>query len=113
MPAAGQNSSNILDQLEKTIRERREIADPSTSYVAQLFNKGDKKIAEKVGEEAVEVIIAALTEEKADLENEAADLLFHLMVLLSAKNSSLDAVCQILQGRLGLSGIEEKNSRTN
>ncbi|WND03708.1 phosphoribosyl-ATP diphosphatase [Temperatibacter marinus] len=100
-----------LEILESLIQERRHANDPDTSYVAKMLNKGPKKIAQKVGEEATEVAIAAVAETKEDLENEAADLLFHLQLLLASKDSSLRAVTTILSQRMGISGLDEKNSR--
>ncbi|MEE9432934.1 MAG: phosphoribosyl-ATP diphosphatase [Sphingorhabdus sp.] len=104
--------SDILRRLETVIAERRG-ADPDSSYVASLFAKGDKKIAEKVGEEAVETIVAALSEDPKALTSEAADLLFHLLILLNEKGLSLADVEAELEAREGLSGHVEKAARTN
>lgn len=98
-------------RLEAVIRERR-AADPSSSYVASLTAKGRPKIAQKVGEEAVETIIAALSGDREELVKESADLLFHLAVLLADMDLSLDDVGAELARRDGLSGIAEKASRT-
>ena len=100
----------ILARLEATIEERAK-ADPKSSYVAKLCAKGLGKIAQKFGEEAVETVIAALTEGEAELVGEAADLLFHLMVLLGAKGVPFDAVIAELERREGISGIAEKAAR--
>jgi phosphoribosyl-ATP pyrophosphohydrolase len=100
-----------LDQLEATIRARRG-ADPATSYVASLFAKGRPKIAQKLGEEAVECVIAALGPDPATLVPEAADLLYHLVVLLADAGLSLADVRAELARREGLSGHAEKASRT-
>ncbi|MBC7492969.1 MAG: phosphoribosyl-ATP diphosphatase [Novosphingobium sp.] len=100
----------ILARLEATIEERAK-ADPKSSYVAKLRAKGLGKIAQKFGEEAVETVIAALTEGEAELVGEAADLLFHLMVLLGAKGVPFDAVIAELERREGISGIAEKAAR--
>ena len=86
----------ILARLEATITERAK-ADPSASYVAKLHAKGLGKIAQKLGEEAVETVIAALSEGEAELVGEAADLLFHLMVLLGAKGVAFDAVADLCE----------------
>lgn len=102
--------STTLAKLEATIAARRQ-ADPSTSYVAKLNSKGLGKIAQKLGEEATETVIAALTEGRAELVGEAADLLFHLLVLLGAKDVPLAEVLAELDRREGLSGIAEKAAR--
>ncbi|PKP94527.1 MAG: phosphoribosyl-ATP diphosphatase [Alphaproteobacteria bacterium HGW-Alphaproteobacteria-16] len=103
-------ATDILDTLEQVIRERRS-ADPSTSYVAKLTARGRAKIAQKLGEEAVEAAIAAVQDDRAGMTGEAADLLFHLLVLLADMDLSLDDVRAELARREGLSGIEEKASR--
>lgn len=99
-----------LFDLERTIRQRRE-ADPSTSYVAKLTAKGRGKIAQKVGEEAVETVIAAMASDRDGAVSESADLLFHLLVLLADLDIPLDDVLDELDRREGLSGIAEKASR--
>ncbi|WP_242153704.1 phosphoribosyl-ATP diphosphatase [Sphingomonas sp. BAUL-RG-20F-R05-02] len=101
---------DILDTLEATIRARKG-ADPASSYVAKLFGKGRAKIAQKVGEEATEVVIAAVSETPEALTGEAADLLFHLLVLLADAGLSLEDVRAELRRREGLSGIDEKAAR--
>ena len=103
---------DTLDALEQTIRQRR-AADPDTSYVAKLTAKGRAKIAQKVGEEAVETVIAAIADDKAGMVSEAADLMFHLLVLLADAGLSLDEVRAELARREGLSGLEEKAGRTS
>ncbi len=99
-----------LTRLEATIASRR-AADPASSYVAALNAKGLPKIAQKLGEEAVETVIAALDGTRSDLVGEAADLLFHLTVLLSAKDVTLAEVMAELDRREGVSGIAEKAAR--
>lgn len=99
-----------LERLETTIRARKG-ADPSSSYVASLFAKGRGKIAQKVGEEATETIIAALRETPDKLTSEAADLLFHLAILLADAGLSLDDVLSELERREGVSGHVEKAAR--
>ncbi len=99
-----------LHQLEQTIRQRRD-ADPAASYVARLTAKGRAKIAQKVGEEAVETVIAALADDRPGAVGESADLLFHLLVLLADLDISLDAVLNELDRREGVSGIAEKAAR--
>ena len=103
--------SDTLARLEATIASRKG-ADPTTSYVASLFAKGRPRIARKLGEEAVEAIVASLTEDKAALTGEAADLLFHLMVLLADADVPLADVLAELDRREGVSGHDEKASRT-
>ena len=102
---------STLQRLEKTIAARR-AASPETSYVAELNAKGVPKIAQKVGEEATETVIAALSGSSEELVSESADLLFHLMVLLGAKDVPLQAVLDELDRREGLSGLDEKASRS-
>lgn len=99
-----------LDRLEHTIRQRRS-ADPSTSYVAKLTARGRAKIAQKVGEEAVETVIAAMADDRAETVKESADLLFHLLVLLADMGIALDDVRAELDRREGVSGLEEKAAR--
>jgi phosphoribosyl-ATP pyrophosphohydrolase len=100
-----------LTRLEAAIATRRS-ASPEGSYVAQLHAKGLGKIAQKLGEEATEAVIAALTGDEAELVGEAADLVFHLLVLLGARGVSLAQVLAELERREGLSGLEEKASRS-
>lgn len=102
--------SDTLSRLERTIMDRR-LADPETSYVARLTAKGRGKIAQKVGEEATETVIAALTQDAKALTGEAADLLFHLLVLLADSGVALVDVLAELDAREGVSGIAEKASR--
>ena len=102
-------ATNILERLEETIRERRG-GDPASSYVASLFARGTGRIAQKVGEEAVETVIAALSRPDT-IASEAADLIFHLLVLLADAGLSLADVTAELARREGLSGHEEKASR--
>lgn len=99
-----------LFALEQTIRQRRS-ADPSTSYVAKLTARGRGKIAQKVGEEAVETVIAAMADDREGVIGESADLLFHLLLLMADCDISLDDVCDELDRREGVSGITEKASR--
>ncbi len=104
------DSPDTLARLEATIAARAG-ADPDASYVARLNARGTGKIAQKVGEEAVETVIAALSGGKADLVGEAADLLFHLLVLLGNKGVALSEVMTELDRREGVSGIAEKAAR--
>ncbi|MFS0773891.1 phosphoribosyl-ATP diphosphatase [Sphingomonas sp. 1P08PE] len=100
---------DALDRLEATIRDRRG-ADPGSSYVASLLARGTPRIAQKLGEEATETVIAALTTPDK-LASEAADLLFHLLVLLADAGLSLDDVRAELVRREGVSGHDEKAAR--
>lgn len=102
--------TDTIKNLERTISERRGT-DPALSYVASLFAKGREKIAQKVGEEAVETVIAALSGDPAKLTSEAADLLFHLMILLEEGGVHMSDVFAELDRREGLSGHAEKASR--
>ncbi|MFT5329020.1 MAG: phosphoribosyl-ATP pyrophosphohydrolase [Parasphingorhabdus sp.] len=102
--------NDILKSLEQTILARR-AADPETSYVASLRAKGRAKMAEKLGEEAIEAVIAAVQDDNAAMTGEGADLLFHLMVLLADMDLSLDDVIAELARREGLSGLDEKAAR--
>ena len=101
---------STLFDLEKTISDRR-TADPASSYVAKLSGRGRAKIAQKVGEEAVEAVIAAMANDRDNLVGESADLLFHLLILLGDLNIPLDAVLDELDRREGVSGIAEKAAR--
>jgi phosphoribosyl-ATP pyrophosphohydrolase len=100
-----------FDHLLATIIERRS-GDPATSYVAKLTAKGRPKMAQKLGEEAVEVVIAAISDDKAGLVSESADLMFHLAVLLADAGLSFDDVRAELERREGVSGVEEKAKRS-
>lgn len=102
--------TDILKSLEATIIRRREAA-PGSSYVASLREKGRAKMAEKLGEEAIETVIAAIQDDPEAMTGEAADLLFHLIVLLADMDISIDDVTAELARREGVSGLEEKASR--
>ena len=99
-----------FDQLLATIIERRS-ADPASSYVAKLTAKGRAKLAQKLGEEAVEVVIAAVENDRAGLVSESADLIFHLALLLADMGLSFDDIRAELARREGVSGIDEKAGR--
>lgn len=99
-----------LDRLEATVRARRGV-DPASSYTASLFAKGRAAIAQKLGEEAVETVIAACGPDPRAIVPEAADLLFHLLVLLADAELSLDDVRAELARREGVSGHHEKAAR--
>lgn len=99
-----------LDRLAATIAARRG-ADPASSWTAQLLSKGPEKCAEKFGEEAVEAIIEAVRGDRARLTAEAADVLYHLLVMLAARDVALSDVLAELDRREGRSGVQEKASR--
>ncbi|WP_336964448.1 phosphoribosyl-ATP diphosphatase [Sphingobium aquiterrae] len=101
-----------LERLEATIRARR-TGDPAQSYVAALTARGRPKMAQKLGEEAVETVIAAMADDRAEAVKEGADLLFHLAVLLADMDLSLADLCAELDRRDGLSGLAEKAARTS
>jgi phosphoribosyl-ATP pyrophosphohydrolase len=101
---------DTLERLETVIAARR-AASADSSYIASLFAKGREKIAQKVGEEATETVIAAMSGDPEKLTAEAADLLFHLMVLLADGGVGVDDVLAELDRRDGISGIAEKASR--
>ena len=100
----------ILERLYAVIESRRE-ADPEYSYVARLLRKGTPKLAQKVGEEAVEAAIAATLKEPRELVKESADLLFHLLVLWFDAGIKPEEVWAELGRREGISGIDEMKSR--
>jgi len=99
-----------LDRLAATIQSRKG-ADPDTSWTAKLFAKGPEKCAEKFGEEAIEAIIEAVKGDSARLTSEAADVIYHLLVMLAARDVTLADVLAELERREGTSGIAEKASR--
>ncbi|RAP42959.1 phosphoribosyl-ATP diphosphatase [Rhodovulum viride] len=99
-----------LARLAATV-EARKGADPDTSWTAKLFSKGPEKCAEKFGEEAVEAIIEAVRGDRARLTAEAADVVYHLLVMLAARDVTLADVAAELARREGVSGIAEKASR--
>ena len=100
----------ILDKLVAVIESRKNGA-AENSYVASLFSKGRKKIAQKVGEEAVELCIAAAHNDREEAVSESADLLFHMLVLWSDMGIKPDEVYSELMRREGISGIDEKKAR--
>ncbi|MEO6339020.1 MAG: phosphoribosyl-ATP diphosphatase [Caulobacteraceae bacterium] len=101
---------DALARLEATIAARKG-ADPASSYTAKLLAGGPAAAAKKLGEEAVETVMAAVQNDADALAAESADLLYHLLVLLAAAGVSTDAVAAKLTAREGRSGIEEKASR--
>ncbi|WP_170371565.1 phosphoribosyl-ATP diphosphatase [Ruegeria arenilitoris] len=101
---------SILDDLAATIASRKG-ADPESSWTAKLLSKGPEKCAEKFGEEVVEAIIEAVKGDRDRLTSEAADVLYHLLVMLAARDVALDDVLAELARRQGTSGIAEKAAR--
>lgn len=102
--------SDTVARLEAIIAERR-LASPDSSYIAALFAKGREKMAQKLGEEATETVIAALSGDRTKLTSEAADLIFHLLVLLGEGGVAFEDVLAELDRREGISGIAEKAGR--
>jgi len=94
-----EQSFGFLSELESVITSRRVNADSENSYVASLFKKGINKIAQKVGEEAVEIVIEAKDDNDELFLNEGADLLFHYLILLQAKGYTLKDIVKVLEGR--------------
>lgn len=100
-----------LHDLDKTIAARKG-AEPDSSWTAKLFSKGPEKCAEKFGEEAIEAVIEAIKGDRARLTSEAADVLYHLLVMCAAHDISLADIEAELDRRTAQSGIAEKASRT-
>ena len=105
-------STDVMSKLEAIIAERAAAGDGDVSYTARLLAAGREKCARKFGEEAIELILAAVEDDATHLTAEAADVLYHLLVVLRAGNVTLDDVMQELAGRFQQSGLEEKASRT-
>ncbi|MFA5899204.1 MAG: phosphoribosyl-ATP diphosphatase [Hyphomicrobium sp.] len=102
--------SDVLLQLAATIRARRDVPADS-SYTRQLLDAGPARCAKKLGEEAVETVIAGTSESAEALKGEAADLLYHLLVLLEARDVRIEDVLAVLDQRSGTSGLKEKAER--
>jgi phosphoribosyl-ATP pyrophosphohydrolase len=100
-----------LEQLNDRVAERAS-ASPDESYTARLLREGPDRCARKFGEEAVELIVSAVSRDKQGMTGEAADVLYHLLVLLKAADVTLDEVMAELERRTGQSGLEEKAART-
>ena len=105
-------ADGILQQLAEVLEQRKQ-ADADSSYVASLYRKGLDEILKKVGEEATETVIAAKGDDNQELIKETADLWFHTLVLLAHKGLGPEQVLEELQRRFGLSGIDEKASRSS
>lgn len=110
MPNDTAPDSHVLEELYRVILSRRG-ADPTQSNTAKLFAKGKKKIAQKLGEEAVEALIEGVRGDREGLIAESADLLYHLLVLWAALDVTPDEVWAALRAREGISGIAEKAAR--
>ncbi len=104
-------SEDVLKILERTIRARAG-ASGETSYTRQLLDGGPERCAKKLGEEAAETVIAGVSQDDAALTREAADLLYHLLVLLEAREIPFDDVLAELERRMGTSGLAEKAARS-
>lgn len=102
--------SDVLLELSRTIRARHEAAG-AESYTRKLLEGGPERCAKKFGEEAVETVIAAVTEQPEALRREAADLLYHLLVLLESRDVEFESVLETLRQRFGTSGLAEKAAR--
>lgn len=104
------SNNDVLVRLAETF-EQRKSADPASSYVASLLAGGDDAILKKVGEEAIEFVLAAKGDDNAHLIAEAADVWFHMLVLLSHKGLGPNDILNELNRREGVSGLDEKASR--
>lgn len=104
------SEQHVLERLYATI-ESRKGADPETSHTARLFARGTAKIAQKLGEEAVETVIEAVREDRGKLVAESSDLLYHLLVLWADQGVKPQDVWAALAAREGVSGIDEKKAR--
>ena len=102
--------SDILTRLDRVINNHKQKK-TDQSYSAKLLNEGVEKCAEKFGEEAIELIVACLTQKNKEIIHEAADVLYHLNVLMRAKNISIEEVLSELSRREGISGLKEKEDR--
>ncbi len=103
-------SDDILQRLMTVLRARKE-ADPSTSYVAGLYQQGLDAILQKIGEESTETILAAKSGDRSQIVHETADLWFHCLVMLAQQDIDAQQVLDELDSRFGLSGVDEKASR--
>jgi phosphoribosyl-ATP pyrophosphohydrolase len=109
-PSPPSDGPETLDRLFAVIRSRRG-GDPASSYTAKLFHRGRAKIAQKLGEEAVETVIEAMRGDRQKIAAESADLLYHLLVLWADAKLEPADVYRVLAEREGVSGIAEKSSR--
>ena len=111
MPTADRTS--VLRRVEETIAARKAAGDTKDSHTARLLAKGPQKCAEKFGEEAIEAVIAAAAQDHQALVGESADVLYHLLVMLAARDVALDDVLAELERREGVSGVAEKAARSD
>ena len=107
-----EKNSDILEALYQIVQERKQLGDGEKSYVKSLFDKGLDKILSKIGEEATETAIAGKGGDRDEVVYEVADLFFHVVVLLGYYDLPPERIYAELRRRFGLSGIEEKASRT-
>lgn len=105
-------SEDVLKKLSQILKQRKD-ADPNASYVAKLYDNGLDSILKKIGEEATETVMAAKDGDKKATIYETADLWFHCMVMLAHENIEIDEILQELDRRFGISGLEEKASRSS
>ena len=105
------STHDILHRLSETLASRRH-ADPETSYTAKLFANGPDSILKKIGEESAELIIAAKDGKRLNIVWESTDLIYHILVLLTYYGMGIEDVAQEMRRREGVSGIDEKKSRT-
>ena len=105
-------NAEILDRLFDVV-ESRKGSDVDASYTAKLLAAGTPKIAQKVGEEAIETVIEALVDKDGKIAEESADLLYHLLVLWADKGVRPEDVWSVIADRFGISGIDDKNARGN
>ena len=110
MNGDGGVSRDVLQRLTATIKARRTAPD-AQSYTRQLLDKGPRVCARKFGEEAIELVLAAAGEDDKAVTGEAADVIYHLLVLLESRGVAFDSVLDALEGRKGQSGIAEKAAR--
>ena len=105
------STHDILHRLSETLASRRH-ADPETSYTAKLFANGPDSILKKIGEESAELIMAAKDGKRLNIVRESTDVIYHILVLLAFYGLSIEDVSQEMRRREGISGIDEKASRT-
>ena len=101
---------SVLERLAEVIAERR-MADPGRSWTAKLLSEGRERCARKFGEESIEVVLAGASGRREELVSEAADAMFHLLVLLESNGVAIEDVMNELERREGRSGIDEKAAR--
>lgn len=105
------STHDILHRLSDTLASRRN-ADPETSYTAQLFAKGPDSILKKIGEECAELIMAGKEGKRLNIVRESTDVIYHILVLLTFYGMGIEDVSQEMRRREGISGIDEKKSRS-